>query len=160
VTSNAFHKLRDEIESSIVTGEFEPGGKTERNPACNRFGVSRTPIREALMPLSAIRLVEIRPRVVPWCLSWRAWLEHLRRGATARKTVKSSLLPIALAKRQLPQMMPMLKITKAKNFTVQYTPPATTASWKSNVLDCLGGSAHTEYKIDENKGAQRSMTMQ
>ena len=57
-----FHKLRDEIENGIVTGTLAPGERLDEVQLANRFGVSRTPIREALMQLGAIGLVEIRPR--------------------------------------------------------------------------------------------------
>lgn len=59
---NTFQKLRDQIENGIVTGEFEPGERLDETQLATRYGVSRTPIREALMQLSAIGLVEIRPR--------------------------------------------------------------------------------------------------
>lgn len=62
MTENTFHRLRDEIENGIVTGVFEPGERLDEAQLATRFGVSRTPIREALMQLSAIGLVEIRPR--------------------------------------------------------------------------------------------------
>ncbi|WP_265517334.1 GntR family transcriptional regulator [Nitratireductor luteus] len=62
MTGNTFHKLRDEIENGIVTGIFEPGERLDEAQLAARFGVSRTPIREALMQLGAIGLVEIRPR--------------------------------------------------------------------------------------------------
>lgn len=54
--------LRDEIEKGIVTGEFEPGERLDEAQLARRFGVSRTPVRETLMQLSAIGLVQIRPR--------------------------------------------------------------------------------------------------
>jgi DNA-binding GntR family transcriptional regulator len=62
MSENTFHKLRDEIENGIVTGDFEPGERLDEVQLASRFGVSRTPIREALMQLSAIGMVEIRPR--------------------------------------------------------------------------------------------------
>ncbi|OHV72657.1 GntR family transcriptional regulator [Ensifer sp. LCM 4579] len=62
MTGNIFHTLRDDIENGIVTGEFEPGERLDETQLAKRFGVSRTPIREALMQLSATGLVEIRPR--------------------------------------------------------------------------------------------------
>ncbi|PII38030.1 AsnC family transcriptional regulator [Sinorhizobium meliloti CCBAU 01290] len=62
MSENIFYKLRDDIENGIVTGEFEPGERLDETQLAMRFGVSRTPIREALMQLSAIGLVEIRPR--------------------------------------------------------------------------------------------------
>ena len=62
MSANAFHKLRDEIENGIVTGEFGRGERLDEVQLAQRFGVSRTPIREALMQLSAIGLIAIRPR--------------------------------------------------------------------------------------------------
>lgn len=59
---STFHKLRDEIENGIVTGTLAPGERLDEVQLASRFGVSRTPIREALMQLGAIGLVEIRPR--------------------------------------------------------------------------------------------------
>lgn len=62
MATSTFHKLRDEIENGIVTGTFAPGERLDEVQLASRFGVSRTPIREALMQLGAIGLVEIRPR--------------------------------------------------------------------------------------------------
>jgi DNA-binding GntR family transcriptional regulator len=54
--------LRDEIENGIVTGDFQPGERLDEVQLATRYGVSRTPVREALMQLGAIGLIEIRPR--------------------------------------------------------------------------------------------------
>jgi len=62
LAATTFHKLRDEIENGIVTGTLAPGERLDEVQLANRFGVSRTPIREALIQLGAIGLVEIRPR--------------------------------------------------------------------------------------------------
>lgn len=62
MATSTFHKLRDEIENGIVTGTLVPGSRLDEVQLASRFGVSRTPIREALMQLGAIGLVEIRPR--------------------------------------------------------------------------------------------------
>ena len=62
MATSTFHKLRDEIENGIVTGTLSPGERLDEVQLASRFGVSRTPIREALMQLGAIGLVEIRPR--------------------------------------------------------------------------------------------------
>ncbi len=51
MSTNTFHKLRDEIENGIVTGEFAPGERLDEVQLATRFGVSRTPIREALQRL-------------------------------------------------------------------------------------------------------------
>lgn len=54
--------LRDALEDEILTGALSPGDRLEEQALAARFGVSRTPIREALFQLSASGLVEQKPR--------------------------------------------------------------------------------------------------
>ncbi|MEM7507967.1 MAG: GntR family transcriptional regulator [Pseudomonadota bacterium] len=54
--------LRDTLEEEIVTGLLQPGDRLEEVALANRFGVSRTPIREALFQLAAAGLIESRSR--------------------------------------------------------------------------------------------------
>ncbi|MCA1367238.1 GntR family transcriptional regulator [Bradyrhizobium sp. BRP14] len=62
MSENVARWLRDEIENAILSNEFSPGERLDEMVLANRFGVSRTPVREALMQLNAIGLIEIRPR--------------------------------------------------------------------------------------------------
>ena len=54
--------LRDQLEQDIVTGALRPGERLDEQSLAARFGVSRTPIREALMQLASAGLVELQPR--------------------------------------------------------------------------------------------------
>ena len=54
--------LRDELEQDIVTGTLRPGERLDEQSLAARFGVSRTPIREALMQLAAAGLVTLQQR--------------------------------------------------------------------------------------------------
>lgn len=54
-------RLRDEIEEDIATGRLKPGERLDEVGLAQKFGVSRTPIREALQQLAAAGLVNIRP---------------------------------------------------------------------------------------------------
>ena len=54
--------LREAVEEDIATGRLLPGTHLDENQLALRFGVSRTPIREALGLLAGEGLVEIRPR--------------------------------------------------------------------------------------------------
>lgn len=54
--------LSDQIEDRIATGQYPPGTRLDEAELAASFGVSRTPIREALIQLEATGLVEIRPR--------------------------------------------------------------------------------------------------
>ena len=54
--------LRETIEEEVATGKLLPGTHLDEIELAQRFGVSRTPIREALSLLAGEGLVEIRPR--------------------------------------------------------------------------------------------------
>ena len=54
--------LRETIEEMIAVGELRPGQHLDETELAERFGVSRTPIRETLIQLASMGLVVIRPR--------------------------------------------------------------------------------------------------
>lgn len=59
---NRSETLRESIEEMIAVGELKPGQHLDETELATRFGVSRTPIREALIQLSSMGLVSVRPR--------------------------------------------------------------------------------------------------
>ena len=54
--------LRQVIEDEIVEGHLALGARLDEAQLAARFGVSRTPIREALLQLAVSGLVETKPR--------------------------------------------------------------------------------------------------
>lgn len=54
--------LRFALEGDIVTGALKPGERLDEQTLADRFGVSRTPLREALSQLAATGLVTLLPR--------------------------------------------------------------------------------------------------
>ena len=62
MTKRTADHIREDIEQGILTGEFADGVRLDEVRLCDRFGVSRTPVREALNQLAASGLIEIRPR--------------------------------------------------------------------------------------------------
>jgi DNA-binding GntR family transcriptional regulator len=54
--------LREAIEDNIATGAFPPGMRLDESELTHKFGVSRTPLREALIQLSSEGIVLLRPR--------------------------------------------------------------------------------------------------
>jgi DNA-binding GntR family transcriptional regulator len=55
-------RLKQHLEDAIVSGEYAPGAHLDELGLAEKFGVSRTPIREALAQLGAEGMIEIRPR--------------------------------------------------------------------------------------------------
>ncbi|WP_242480517.1 GntR family transcriptional regulator [Rhodovibrio sodomensis] len=55
-------RLRCQLEEEIATGKLPGGTRLDETGLARRFGVSRTPVREALSSLASAGLVETRPR--------------------------------------------------------------------------------------------------
>ncbi|WP_232629686.1 GntR family transcriptional regulator [Methylobacterium sp. Leaf118] len=70
--------LRDQLEQDIVTGHFRPGEHLDEQGLAARFGVSRTPIREALMQLASTGMIDLQPNRGAFvaCLSLRDVVER------------------------------------------------------------------------------------
>lgn len=58
-TDSTSRSICDAIEEDIVTGKLPPGTKLDEVCLCQRFNVSRTPIREALRFLDERGLIEL-----------------------------------------------------------------------------------------------------
>ena len=68
-------RLADAIADGVLSGEFEPGRRLDEGMLAERYGVSRTPVREALRQLASTGLIEVKPR----------------RGATVAKATPAQL---------------------------------------------------------------------
>lgn len=54
--------LRESIEELIAVGKLAPGQHLDETMLAEQFGVSRTPIREALIQLASMGIIVMRPR--------------------------------------------------------------------------------------------------
>lgn len=55
-------QVRDSIHAAITSGRLDPGDRLREIPLSKHFGVSTTPVREALRRLESEGLVQIHPR--------------------------------------------------------------------------------------------------
>lgn len=55
-------RIRNALADEIATGRLEAGAALDEQQLADRFGASRTPVREALRQLAASGLVEVRAR--------------------------------------------------------------------------------------------------
>ncbi|MDB5531311.1 MAG: transcriptional regulator, GntR family [Devosia sp.] len=56
------HNVSDALRDMIVAGDLAPGSKVREPELCERFGISRTPLREALKVLASEGLIQLLPR--------------------------------------------------------------------------------------------------
>lgn len=54
--------IRAWLEREILDGRLRPGDPLDEQEVCRRFGVSRTPLRETLLQLESLNLIEFRSR--------------------------------------------------------------------------------------------------
>ena len=108
------------IEEAIVSGELEPGSVLRQEQLSERFGVSRTPVREALRKLAALGLVSFVPNrgVRVRTLSHeelreaflvRAELESLVTEIAARKMTSEDLRDLEEAERRFARLTKELR---------------------------------------------------
>ena len=55
-------RIRNSLTDAIASGHYQPGAALDEQALADRYGATRTPVREALRQLSAAGLIEIRPR--------------------------------------------------------------------------------------------------
>lgn len=55
-------RIRRAISDDVTSGRLAPGTQLDEQEIGRRFGVSRTPVREALRELASAGLIEVRPR--------------------------------------------------------------------------------------------------
>jgi DNA-binding GntR family transcriptional regulator len=62
ITTTVRAQAANELRDRILTGRLQPGDRLDLDQLTAEFGISRTPVREALLELSYEGLVEITPR--------------------------------------------------------------------------------------------------
>jgi GntR family carbon starvation induced transcriptional regulator len=88
-------QLEEAIRLDIISGALEPGLRLRASDLTKRYGVSATPLREALQRLAAQNLVELGPRlgatVAPISkpeLEDIYWLRELLEGAALERSIQ------------------------------------------------------------------------
>ncbi len=60
--STQAERLADSIAEKVLSGEFPPGFRLDETALAERFGVSRTPVREAIRLIASTGLIDVVPR--------------------------------------------------------------------------------------------------
>jgi DNA-binding GntR family transcriptional regulator len=114
-------ELTQRIRSIIASGELAPGQKIPERELCEQFGVSRTPLREALKVLASEGIVTLRPN----------------RGAMVRPLTAEELdevFPVMGALEALSGEIACLHITDAEVEAIRRTHLAMVEHWRRGEL--------------------------
>lgn len=84
------------LVSDIVTLRFVPGQTLSENELAQEYGVSRTPVREAVQRLRLASLVEVRPQA--GTLVSKVDLARFREAQFVRETLETACIELALAR--------------------------------------------------------------
>lgn len=109
-TGTAAQRVRTRLEIELLQGAFPPGSRLDEQDLAERYGVSRTPVREALKAMAGEGLVELRahagafvsrptPRRLLEMFEMMATLESACAGHAARRASAAQLRVIADANR-------------------------------------------------------------
>ncbi len=125
-------RVRDLLEEAILEGELKPGERLRAEALAQRFGTSRTPIREALLQLEGQGLVEVEPN----------------RGAVVRAFDRDDLLDLYEVRALLEPAAAALAATRATDAadgraaTARATSPTTRrSSSRSTATSSFTGSS-------------------
>lgn len=66
VRKSLHEQLVDHLQAMILGGDLAPGEKVPERALCDQFGVSRTPLREALKVVASDGLVRLEPNRGAW----------------------------------------------------------------------------------------------
>jgi len=90
------HAVADRLHLAIVNGELKLGEALSEDGLAEAFGVSRTPVREALSLLQLQGLIEIAPQRGSFV--FRPTVEDIERLCEFRIVLETSAAPLALAR--------------------------------------------------------------
>ena len=147
-------ELREAIEERIVVGEFGPGMRLDEAHLAERFGASRTPLREAFIQLASSGLIELRARrgaVVCEPSAQRliemfevmAELEGMCGRLAARRIAPAEMASLEEAHLACAAFSDGATITPTSAFTPPSMRPATTSTWPRRPTACTAGCAPT-----------------
>ena len=102
------------LQKSILDLEFRPGQSLRKNDLCKRFGISRTPLSEAIALLVQDGLVEVVPQAGTYVA--RFSMEDLLEGAFIREAIEvAAIMKLAeiITEPQLLELRRNLRLQRA-----------------------------------------------
>ena len=97
------------LRRAIVSGLLQPGEAVSEALLARRFGVSRTPVREALKQLERERLVEVVPRVGTYVR--KATADEVLDALVVKEALEGMAARLLAARREAPELAELRRVT-------------------------------------------------
>lgn len=111
----------DDLKSLIQTGQLAPGEHLVEDELCTRYGVSRTPVRNALRRLSDEDLVSVKPYRGAFVASWTN--EDAAEVMALRSMLEPYAAALAAERRDDDQLTAMRELCDAMECGERERPP-------------------------------------
>lgn len=104
------------IRENIIMLELEPGSRVSENELAAEMGISRTPVREALIELSKIKIVEIYPQKG----SYISLIDYdlVEEAQFMRLTLENAIVEVACQTAKKEQLDELEEILKLQQFYI------------------------------------------
>ncbi|EJN08700.1 GntR family transcriptional regulator [Herbaspirillum sp. YR522] len=150
-------QLRDALEEMIVSGLLRPGTRVDEQALIQQFGVSRTPMREAIKALVATGLLEVRQRQGVWVsvLSIPKLMEMfdtmaMFEGMCARYAARRATAD---------EIAQLLDIQRRLEAEIVNADPEKFYAINAEFHDALYHASHTEFVVDQTRQLRRRVSM-
>jgi DNA-binding GntR family transcriptional regulator len=90
-------RVYDELRAAIISLKLQPGAQIDKGEICERLGVSRQPLSEALSRLAEERLVTVEPQK-------GTYVTRIRMGDVIEAAFLRQALEVAVVRRVAPEM--------------------------------------------------------
>lgn len=102
------------LKDNIIHLQLEPGSKVSETELANQLGLSRTPVREALLELSKVKIVEIFPQKGSF-ISYID-LEQVEESQFMRRTLECAVVEICCESITEQELLSLTEIVKLQSF--------------------------------------------
>jgi DNA-binding GntR family transcriptional regulator len=145
-SQGSWHPVYEAIRQKIVSMEYQPGYDLDERTLVHIYGVSRTPVRQALIKLAAEGLVEIKRNRGAFVTLLD--VSTLRSFFEAADFVQKAIMRLAAMRRTMADLKQIESYLKRFEQAVAASNTASMVDLNHRFHESIGDAAHNKYLLD------------